>query len=540
MVTERIVWRTAQPLWASEPSPGAPRAAAPAVLRFAGDDFMEQLHGAVEGAGGGLAPLVAGRETWQDEGAGLGSDHEAAPNDPITLFQPTHGRFYLVAASLVCRRYGHPDRAIDTGDDEAVSFVLRRLDPVGALADPDDPDSFGEWAWTGDAWVPAADHHLALGEEQLPLFGVPTRCQRGPRRLHVGLLPASRREQLAAAPETLRSDEVVGSEDPAAPLADLRLAALEPLVAGLLGLRGLRATAPSDAVGWARESFYYLLVDLADWLVGHLGDPDAAPSQQLPPATGALAWLATPASQLPGTPSQRAALQAARAQQDAALEGDPPVVAGMSASALSAAAEELLFLDEEETDVEDPTGAPLFLALQAALQARDAVAVTGVGPVVTTTLAATAPAAPAGEPMYAVRCVYSRPHCRPAERQLLSPLSRPFRFAAFHEPDAPGRPVRIPLPVDTSPAGLRRFPKNVSVVLSTELRKQMQLVSEETLQDGSLNAPRPVDFGLLCQLSIPIITICALILLMIIVQLLNIVFFWVPLFKVCLPVKKGG
>ena len=40
---------------------------------------------------------------------------------------------------------------------------------------------------------------------------------------------------------------------------------------------------------------------------------------------------------------------------------------------------------------------------------------------------------------------------------------------------------------------------------------------------------------MICSLSIPIITICALILLMIIVSLLNIVFFWVPLFKICLP-----
>ena len=40
---------------------------------------------------------------------------------------------------------------------------------------------------------------------------------------------------------------------------------------------------------------------------------------------------------------------------------------------------------------------------------------------------------------------------------------------------------------------------------------------------------------MVCQLSIPIITICALILLMIIVSLLNIVFFWLPFFKICLP-----
>jgi hypothetical protein len=35
---------------------------------------------------------------------------------------------------------------------------------------------------------------------------------------------------------------------------------------------------------------------------------------------------------------------------------------------------------------------------------------------------------------------------------------------------------------------------------------------------------------------LPIITICALILLIMIVFLLNIVFFWAPFFRVCLPV----
>jgi hypothetical protein len=41
---------------------------------------------------------------------------------------------------------------------------------------------------------------------------------------------------------------------------------------------------------------------------------------------------------------------------------------------------------------------------------------------------------------------------------------------------------------------------------------------------------------MMCSLSIPIITICALILLMIIVTLLDMIFRWVPYFLVCFPV----
>ena len=44
---------------------------------------------------------------------------------------------------------------------------------------------------------------------------------------------------------------------------------------------------------------------------------------------------------------------------------------------------------------------------------------------------------------------------------------------------------------------------------------------------------------MICSLSIPIITICALILLMIIVSLLDIIFRWLPFFSDLLPVPAS-
>jgi len=44
-----------------------------------------------------------------------------------------------------------------------------------------------------------------------------------------------------------------------------------------------------------------------------------------------------------------------------------------------------------------------------------------------------------------------------------------------------------------------------------------------------------VSLGVMCSLSIPIITICALLLLMIIVGLLDFIFRWLPYFIVCFP-----
>ena len=40
---------------------------------------------------------------------------------------------------------------------------------------------------------------------------------------------------------------------------------------------------------------------------------------------------------------------------------------------------------------------------------------------------------------------------------------------------------------------------------------------------------------MICSFSIPIITICAMIVLFIFVILLNIVFFWMPFLKICFP-----
>jgi hypothetical protein len=40
----------------------------------------------------------------------------------------------------------------------------------------------------------------------------------------------------------------------------------------------------------------------------------------------------------------------------------------------------------------------------------------------------------------------------------------------------------------------------------------------------------------MCSFSIPIITICALLVLMIFISLLNIVFWWAPFLKLCFPI----
>jgi hypothetical protein len=163
----------------------------------------------------------------------------------------------------------------------------------------------------------------------------------------------------------------------------------------------------------------------------------------------------------------------------------------------------------------------------------------------------------AGDPgWFVVRFVYTRRDCGPLHPPTLSAPTQRFQLANFFDPDAPARPIRISLPLDTSPAGLRKFNKNTAFVISDMLCGQIQRAKglgfidlvlavlpwpfHKDLPTGSSGPCKSFDvnIGMICSLSIPIITICALILLTIIVMLLDLIFRWLPWFVICFPVLK--
>ena len=174
-------------------------------------------------------------------------------------------------------------------------------------------------------------------------------------------------------------------------------------------------------------------------------------------------------------------------------------------------------------------------------------------------LAAQTPAKIDDPGWFVIRCVFERPNCLPAITAQLSEPTPPFQLAGFFDPDAPARPIRIALPIDTTPAGLRKFDKNTAFMISDVLCGQIKRAKGLGLVDLVLsvlpwpfhknldlpdNGPCENNIGLICSLSIPIITICALILLMIIVSLFDIIFKWMPYFILCFPLpnfsgKKG-
>jgi hypothetical protein len=173
---------------------------------------------------------------------------------------------------------------------------------------------------------------------------------------------------------------------------------------------------------------------------------------------------------------------------------------------------------------------------------------------------ASQPVLDARDARFVIRCVYERPLCGPLDPPVLSGPTAPFQMAGFFDPDAPARPIRIALPIDTTPAGLRKFDKNTVFMISDALCGQIQRMRGITFGDLVLSVlPWPfhkdlsskvgkmgpckkkggaVELGMMCTLSIPIITICALILLMVIVLLFDFIFKWIPLFIFCFPLPK--
>ncbi len=161
-----------------------------------------------------------------------------------------------------------------------------------------------------------------------------------------------------------------------------------------------------------------------------------------------------------------------------------------------------------------------------------------------------------GDPgWFALRCVYLRCDCGPQRMAVLSSPTQRFQLANFFDSDAPARPIRISLPLDTTPAGMRKHSKNTAFVISDVLCGQIQRAKGLGLVDlvrsvlpwplhkdldvggmGPCKNSKEANIGMICSLSIPIITICALILLMIIVSLLDLIFRWMPWFIMCFPV----
>jgi hypothetical protein len=486
-VAESFDWLKPSPLWRTDLADV--RQAdffAPRLLEFASDAFVDEF----------LAEVAA-----PDVGRRLAARFLAPPAEGQLpkLFQPNHGRFYLVCGSLCCRVPGFPDSTVRAADGENVFFVLRKLID-GA-----------EFAWAIDAgkpgWQPlnGDPRRLLEGEERQPLF---TAAAGNGRSLHFGYVSVASRETYAVEP----------SELPDETARDPRLEELASRVATAIEV----VEKAEDAVPLPVSVYLYL--DLWEFFDDNLPAVASALLDGIatPPFTGEKAteeadlFAFLRLQRLGGAATLAGALGLAGKHREALNQ-----TGGAEPSAVE-------FTDDYNLRGKEVDTATLQAKVGAALGAdRPAVEFPKLE-------------ARADAP-YALRLVYERPRCDPPVR-VVSVRSDEVRLAAFFDADAPTRPVRITLPTDVSPAGMRKFKQNVTFLMSDSMRKQVRRIEgfERKLlgDDPEVGDPDSDGVAFVCSFSIQIIFIVAFFLLLMFVIILNIVFWWIAFFKICLPVPK--
>jgi len=566
-MTHDVDWYSPAPLWSERLENGTgDRLREPALVRFATDDFMGELQRVLETAPRALSGTLAENS----------SDGETEEDAPLSFYQPAHERYYMATASLVCRERGLPDRAVDTTNDERTAFVLRRLEPP----ENGETEEMSEYGWTGTAWKPVADPtEVADAEQPLKMFPksyapqAPAEQMKGTRRVWAGLIPAGKRDTYETAP--VRHDELIGairgeadgsegtngseaengdgaSELPPKGdgLSDPRKTKFTARVLGAFeGVReALKKESSAVTAADVRDPLVFAWLDLWQFLGEHfdgLQETIAADTPIGSDDSDVLRVLdAINVSGLNGWSTATDALRAVAARENDVEGGTLSGV--LTPSDLPLRNDDSLdrdalkdiingILADQVGDFGDDNDTP---ALQDVVDEQ----LSPLDDPSTLTGDLKPPATGAtGGGQYVVRCLYERPNCPPQRRMLVSRRSKRFQLASFFDADAPARDVNITLP-SAAMADLRDSSQSVNLVFTKELRRQAERVQKITLdelQKGEVGEAPTVNIGMICSLSIPIITICALILLIIMVALLNIVFWWLPFFKICFPLPSS-
>lgn len=490
---ESFDWLQPSPLWESGPTrarqPGFFR---PQILEFRDDNFIDAAMTA-----------AAARDATSFRTAVAAQDGSA----PLKLYQPAHGRYYLVAAALTCRIPGFPERAISAADGEGVFFVLRRYID-GA-----------EYGWVNQsgtkAWQPLDGNtrRILAGEERLTLSPMPSSDG---RTVFAGYIPVASRESFAVPPDALNAAMSPEEKAKRPNGIDLRIEDLEarfitPLRNGVLADPSPTIQTPSIDIS------VYILLNLWEFFTTYLPNIAAAlrgdAGAPAPDGAGRTLMNVLAAQRLASGKDLASALGSVARQADALDKAGDAGVASLGFDASYDLRNAPIDLDGLEAAVAAalPAGAP-------------AVSIPKQG----------------GPDTYAIRCVYARPQCANPIASV-SQASVPFQLAAFFDPDAPARPVRIVLPTDVSVAAMRKFNKGVTFIISDGLQKKINRLTgneRNMLKDPPQMGSENGGLAWMCSFSIQIIFIVAFFLLLMFVIILNIAFWWVAFFRICLPLPK--
>jgi|GEM_PF-1517987 len=478
----------------------------PQILEFRTDAFMQQF----------LATLASPRPSDLQNFVATTADPTNA-EALLKLFQPAHGCFYLACSSLCCRVPGFPDRVVQAANGENVFFVLRKV------------IDNAEYGWIPDGaakgWQPLNGNNRTVlaGEQRLPLASVDDSAG---RTVYVGYVPVSSRETYKIAPAQVAN--LVG--DPTATLPDGRVEELKARFTEQIS-QIPAVTDPTAPANITLTMSVYLLLELWELLLDPTMLPDVATAlrdDQSADFSGSTAQgkrdLMTflKGQRLNGSLTLAQALgTVANKQQDLNQTGGGDLIAlGFDSS---------YDLQKLSSSAKDGMASGLVAAFTAALPSE------------TQPPLELPKIEPNAAAQYVIRSVYERPRCEPV-LQVVSRPSRRFQLAPFFDSDAPARPIKIPLPTDVSIAGLRKMKKGVSFMISDALNQKINRIAgkeKEPMKDSpSLNPESSDGFAFICSFSIQIIFIVAFFLLLMFVFILNIVFWWILFFRICLPVPK--
>ncbi len=138
---------------------------------------------------------------------------------------------------------------------------------------------------------------------------------------------------------------------------------------------------------------------------------------------------------------------------------------------------------------------------------------------------------------YALRAfVRLKPDCACPARILWSDYSEPFVIAPWYEGSG-APPVQVALPDATDRNLLRSLRPNVAFVLPPALHGLLG-GSPKDMLDGKGKTDSSLTLGWICGFNIPIITICAFIVLNIFLSLFDLIFQWMFYVKICIPFPK--
>lgn len=493
---------------------GARGVIAPTILRFTEADFVKVF----------LAEMRS--PDWRER---IEARRVAPGADGVPVIeQPVHRAFHLALVDARCLAAGMP--RLDPGKIVSSGLVIRRLRggavagwmrgknglplgwrtvPAGALDplssyDPDARLRRARLEGRNAALLARLDRLPGEGdaasEDTAPLFPVPPdiAAHTGSTFLF-GFLPCASNE---TEPE---------ESNPAPPFSH---ADVEARLPGLFGADRSGVTLPPVASNIARAE-----------MVRPEDAPDAARGSGLRTLKSALTWLAQECGAFGGS-AEAAAIRSAL--NGVTLDGTSP--SGYF-DWLDAAQRTYLLQDPAGTDpIRTPDTWPALSSGQrtALIDAALAAMTVRWGDVAPLT-----GRYPSGRTRYELRCfvrIGDCPDCPP--RIAWSPPSAPFRVKPWYEgSDAP--PIQIELP-PLSLDSLKQMKPNVAFKVPPELQQHLDRIDLGNLMDGK-HTRTSVSFGMICGFSIPIITICAFIILQIFLQLLNIVFQWLLWVRICIP-----